>query len=33
MDFLSALHVSASGLAAERTRVSIATSNLRGLQG
>jgi len=28
MDFLSALHVSASGLAAERTRVSIATSNL-----
>jgi len=28
MDFLSALHISASGLAAERTRVDIATSNL-----
>ena len=28
MDFLSALHVSASGLAAERTRVNIASSNL-----
>lgn len=28
MDFLTALHVSASGLAAERTRVNLATSNL-----
>jgi flagellar basal-body rod protein FlgC len=28
MDFLSALHVSASGLAAERVRVSLASSNL-----
>lgn len=28
MDFLSALHVSASGLSAERTRVNLATSNL-----
>jgi flagellar basal-body rod protein FlgC len=28
MDFLSALHISASGLAAERERVDLATSNL-----
>jgi flagellar basal-body rod protein FlgC len=28
MDFLSAMHVSASGLSAERTRVNVATSNL-----
>ncbi len=28
MDFLSALHISASGLAAERVRVSLASSNL-----
>jgi flagellar basal-body rod protein FlgC len=28
MDFLSALHVSASGLAAERVRVNLASSNL-----
>lgn len=28
MDFLSALHVSATGLAAERTRVNLASSNL-----
>jgi len=28
MDFFTALHVSASGLAAERTRVNVATSNL-----
>jgi flagellar basal-body rod protein FlgC len=28
MDFLSAMHVSASGLSAERTRLDIATSNL-----
>jgi len=28
MDFLSALHVSASGLSAERTRVNLAASNL-----
>ena len=28
MDFFTALHVSASGLTAERTRVNIATSNL-----
>ena len=28
MDFLSALHISASGLAAERTRVNLAASNL-----
>ena len=28
MDFLTAMHVSASGLAAERTRVNVATSNL-----
>ncbi len=28
MDFLSALHVSASGLSAERTRLDVATSNL-----
>ena len=28
MDFLSALHISASGLSAERTRVNLATSNL-----
>ena len=28
MDFLSALHISASGLSAERTRVDLATSNL-----
>lgn len=28
MDFLSAMHISASGLAAERTRVNLATSNL-----
>ena len=28
MDFLTALHVSASGLSAQRTRVNLATSNL-----
>jgi flagellar basal-body rod protein FlgC len=28
MDFLSAMHISASGLSAERTRVNLATSNL-----
>jgi flagellar basal-body rod protein FlgC len=28
MDFLSALRISASGLAAERTRVNLASSNL-----
>jgi len=28
MDFLSALHISASGLSAERTRVNVASSNL-----
>jgi flagellar basal-body rod protein FlgC len=28
MDFFTAMHVSASGLAAERTRVNVATSNL-----
>jgi flagellar basal-body rod protein FlgC len=28
MDFLSALHISASGLSAERTRVNLAASNL-----